>query len=161
MLAIRHAGPDDAELIHRFIVALAEYEREPAAVEVTPPVLRAQLAERPAPFECLIAELDGEPAGFALFFHNYSTWRGKRGIYLEDLFVDPARRGHGVGKALLAHIAAIARERDCTRLEWAVLGWNAPAIGFYERLGAKPLDEWTTFRLTGDALAALATVGRE
>ncbi len=160
MLAIRHAGPDDAELIHRLVVALADYEREPGAVEVTPAVLRAQLAERPAPFECLIAERDGAPAGFALFFHNYSTWRGKRGIYLEDLFVEPAQRGHGIGKALLARLAAIARERDCARLEWAVLGWNAPAIGFYERLGAHPLDEWTTFRLTGDALVALADAAR-
>ncbi len=156
MLTIRHATPADAELIHRFVVALAEYEREPAAVMVTPAMLAAQLGESPPPFECLIGELDGRPAGFALFFHNYSTWRGKRGIYLEDLFVEPALRGRGVGQALLARLAALARERDCARLEWAVLGWNAPAIGFYERLGAVALEEWTTYRLSGDALAALA-----
>ena len=102
------------------------------------------------------AEVDGEPAGFALFFHNYSTFLARRGLYLEDLFVVPAARGRGVGRALLAHLARLAVARGCGRLEWSVLDWNAPAIGFYRALGAAPMDEWTVFRLTGDALAALA-----
>lgn len=156
MLSIRRADVRDAEQIHAFVVALAEYEREPAAVELTPEVLRAQLAAEPPPFECLVAELDGAPAGFALYFHTYSTWRGKRGIWLEDLFVVPEHRGRGVGRALLARLGAIACERDCARLEWAVLDWNEPAIGFYEGLGARPLDEWTTYRITGRALESLA-----
>ncbi len=156
---IRPATPDDAELIHRFIHELAVYEREPDAVEATPESLRAQmLAERP-PFECLIGELDGAPSGFALFFHNYSTWTGKPGLYLEDLFVRPQARGRGLGKALLVHLARIACERGCARFEWAVLDWNRPAIEFYESLRAKPMTEWTTYRLTGEALQRLAEGG--
>ena len=104
----------------------------------------------------IIASIDGEPLGFALFFHNYSTFLAQRGIYLEDLFVIPAARGKGVGFALLSHLARIALERDCGRLEWAVLDWNQLAIDFYKRIGAKPLDDWTTFRMTGDALEQLA-----
>ena len=156
MLSMRAAGPDDAALIHGFVVALAEYEREPAAVEVTPDMLREQLASQAPPFECVIAEVDGSPAGFALFFHTYSTWRGKRGLWLEDLFVLPSRRRHGVGKALLAHLAAIACERGCARVEWSVLDWNRLAIEFYERLGAHPQDEWTTYRISDAALLRLA-----
>lgn len=154
-LSIRFAEPADAETIHRFICALAEYEKEPDAVEVDPPTLAAQLAEEPPPFECLIAEAAEGPVGFALFFHNYSTWRGRRGLYLEDLFVPPAHRGRGIGKALLVRLGRIAVERGCGRMEWAVLDWNTPAHGFYRTLGAQPLDEWTTWRLTGPALAAL------
>lgn len=159
-LHIRFAGPADAGQIHRFICELAAYEREPDAVEVDPPTLAAQLAEDPPPFECLIAEdraADGppRPLGFALFFHNYSTWRGRRGLYLEDLFVPPALRGRGVGKALLLRLGAIAVERGCGRMEWSVLDWNTPAHGFYRALGATPMDEWTTWRLTGPALDAL------
>ncbi len=153
---IRFARPADAALIHRFICELAAYEKERDAVEVDPPTLARQLAEPRPPFECLIAESAGEPLGFALFFHNYSTWRGRRGLYLEDLFVPPAHRGQGIGKALLVRLAAIAVERDCRRMEWSVLDWNTPAHGFYRALGAFPMDEWTTWRLTGPALHALA-----
>lgn len=155
-LSIRFAVQDDAATIHRLVVELAVYEREPDAVVATSDDFRRQLGESPPPFQCLIAEVDGEPVGFALFFHNFSTWRGKRGLYLEDLFVTPSMRGQGVGEALLARCARIAVERDCARFEWAVLDWNEPAIGFYRKLGARPQTEWTVYRLTGDALDALA-----
>ena len=150
------ARPEDAAIVHRFIRELAEYEREPDAVEATPESLAAQMAEPRPPFECLIARRGGEPAGFALFCHNYSTWKGRRGIWLEDLYVTPASRGRGVGRALLARVAGIAVERGCARLEWAVLDWNESAIGFYRELGARPLAEWTMMRVTGPALGALA-----
>lgn len=155
-VSLRQATSADAELIHRFILELARYEREPdSIVEATPGTLRAQLESERPPFECVLAHLDGAPAGFALFFHSYSTWKGKPGIYLEDLFVlEPARR-NGVGRALLAHLATLCVERDCARLEWAVLDWNQPAIDFYKSLGAQPLDEWSTFRLTGEPLRRL------
>jgi GNAT superfamily N-acetyltransferase len=110
--------------------------------------------------EVVIGELDGTPQGFALFFHNFSTFEGKPGIYLEDLFVRPAARGSGLGKALLAHLAALAIERDCARLEWWVLDWNEPAIGFYKRLGAKFMDEWTVMRVDGEDLAQLGALTR-
>ena len=154
-LRIRFAEPGDAGTIHRFICELATYEREPDAVEVTPARLRAQLASTRPPFECLVAESGGEPAGFALFFQTYSTWRGEAGIHLEDLFVPPANRGLGVGRALLRRLAAVTVERGFARLEWAVLDWNRPAIDFYEALGAEPLSEWTTYRLDNEALAGL------
>lgn len=154
---LRNAGPQDAADIFRLIVDLATYEREPDAVVVTVDELRAQLAAERPPFECLLAEDDdGAVVGFALYFHNYSTWRGRPGLYLEDLFVDPARRGRGVGKQLLVRLAQIAVERGCARMEWAVLDWNAPAIGFYESLGAQAVSEWTIFRLTGASLENLA-----
>lgn len=156
MVAIRRAEPDDAESIHAFVVALAEYEREPGAVEVTADVLRAQLASPRPPFECLLAEIDGTPVGFALYFHTYSTWRGREGLWLEDLFVLPESRGRGIGRALLTRIGSIARERNCARVEWSVLDWNESALGFYRHLGAVALDEWTTHRLTGAALDRLA-----
>ena len=158
-IQLRPAGPDDAGHIHRLIVALATYEREPDAVQVTPAELRAQLAAPRPPFECLLAELDGVVVGFALYFHNYSTWRGRPGLYLEDLFVEPAARGHGVGRRLLAALAGVAVARGCARMEWMVLDWNAPAIGFYEQLGARAVAGWLPFRLTGDALVALARAG--
>lgn len=161
MLALRFAGPDDAPTLLAFIRELAAYEREPDAVEVTEATLRAQLASSAPPFECLIAELEGEPAGFALFFHTYSTWRGRRGLWLEDLYVRPARRGEGIGRRLLAALARIARDRGCARFEWSVLDWNEPAIRFYRSLGAVPLDEWTRWRLDGDALEALGTRTQE
>ena len=155
-LVIRAATPDDAALIHRFICELAAYERAPAEmVEATPASLRAQLTEPRPPFECLIAESAGQPSGFALFFETYSTWRGRRGIWLEDLFVRESERGHGIGKALLAHVAAIAFERGSGRLEWAVLDWNTPAIDFYLGLGAEAMSAWTIMRLSGEPLAAL------
>jgi len=156
-MKLRFAEPDDAPTLLRFIGELAEYEREPDAVEVDAATLRVQMAEPTPPFECVIAEVDGSPVGFALFFHNYSTWRGKRGLYLEDLWVTPTARQQGVGRALLARLAAIAVERDCARFEWSVLDWNELAITFYRGLGARPNDGWTTWRMDGEALAALAT----
>ncbi len=161
MIQIRFATPDDAGTIHRFVCELAAYEREPDAVEVDPPTLAAQLAADPPPFECLLAEHGPErrPVGFALFFHSYSTWRGRRGLYLEDLYVPPALRGRGIGKALLARLAALAVERGCARMEWSVLDWNTPAHGFYRSIGAHPMDGWTVWRLTGAPLAALAGSG--
>jgi GNAT superfamily N-acetyltransferase len=156
LLAIRAAQAADAAVIHRFIVDLATYEREPDAVEVTVERLRAQMESTRPPFECLLAEDDGVPIGFALYFHNYSTWRGHAGIYLEDLFVTPSARGRGAGKLLLRKLTALAVERGCARVEWAVLDWNQPAIDFYRSLGAVPMNEWTVFRLTGEALAELA-----
>ncbi len=153
---IRIAGPQDAAVIHRLICMLAEYEREPDAVETTPARLHQQLGMERPPFECLLAEWEGEVVGFALFFHNYSTWRGRQGLYLEDLFVPPEHRRRGVGRALLRALAALAVQRDCARMEWSVLNWNELAHGFYRQLGAVPMEEWTVWRLTGDALHALA-----
>jgi GNAT superfamily N-acetyltransferase len=147
----------DIPLIWQFILELAEYERAlPGEAPVTEKDLAETLfGERPSA-EVIIANIDNQPVGFALFFHNYSTWLGKRGMYLEDLFVRPQARKHGVGFALLRELAKIAVERDCGRVEWAVLNWNELAINFYKQIGAKPQDEWTTFRLTGDALSRLA-----
>jgi len=155
-LSIRFATTADAATIHGFICALAEYEREPDAVEVTVDELAAQLRETQPPFECLIAEREQVAVGFALFFHSYSTWRGRRGLYLEDLFVPPARRGAGVGHALLRRLAQIALERGCARMEWSVLNWNELAISFYRRLGAELLDDWRNCRIADGALRALA-----
>src|SRR5262245_52710479 len=155
-LVLRSAVPDDAETVHRLIVALATYEHETAAVENTPDTLRAQLAAPHPPFECLLAETDGEALGFALFFQTYSTWVGRPGIWLEDLFVQEAHRGLGIGRALLTRVAQLAVERGFGRLEWSVLDWNAPALAFYERLGAANLDTWRLHRLAGDALGSLA-----
>lgn len=154
---ITPATPADVPLILGFIRELAEYEHLSDQVSATEAALQATLfGARPAA-EVLIARESGEPAGFALFFPNYSTFLAQPGIYLEDLYVKPALRGHGIGRALLARIAALAVERGCGRFEWSVLDWNAPSIGFYRSLGAVAMDEWTLFRLTGDALAALAS----
>lgn len=160
MFAIRAAAEDDVPLILQFIRDLAEYERLAHLVTATEPRLRQSLFGNPRFAEVIIGEEDGVPAGFALFFHNYSTFLAQPGIYLEDLFVTPEARGRGYGKALLARLAAIARERGCGRVEWAVLNWNEPSINFYKALGAKPMDEWTVFRLTGEALEALANAAR-
>jgi len=147
----------DVPLIHALVLELAEYERAlPGEAPVTEKDLEKTLFGKVPAAEVLIAYLGKEPAGFALFFHNYSTWLGKRGIYLEDLFVRPPARKHGVGFALLQAIARVALERDCGRLDWSVLTWNELAISFYKRTGAKHMDDWTTFRLTGDALAHVA-----
>jgi GNAT superfamily N-acetyltransferase len=156
MIAVRPAGPHDAEVIHALITALAVYEREPDAVVNTPDVLRAQLADPRPPFECLLAEEDGAGRGFALFFPTYSTWLGKPGIWIEDLFVLEAHRRRGIGRMLLGRVAQLAVERGCGRLEWSVLDWNAPALAFYRRLGAVAMDEWTIHRVTGDTLRGLA-----
>ncbi|UIJ46460.1 GNAT family N-acetyltransferase [Sphingomonas cannabina] len=153
---IRPAVPADVPTILRLVRELAEYEREPDAVVATEAMLaEALFGNRPAA-EAVIAEVDGAAAGFALFFHNFSTWTGRRGIYLEDLYVTPEARGLGIGKALLRHIAALAVERGCGRFEWAVLDWNEPAIRFYDACGAESMDEWTVRRVSGDALLALA-----
>lgn len=158
MIAIRPAAPDDVALILGLVRELALYEREPDAVVATEVMLEKALFETKVA-ESLIAELDGKPVGFALFFHNFSTWTGKPGIYLEDLYVTPEARGAGAGKALLRHIAGIALDRDCGRFEWAVLDWNTPAIDFYRAMGAQPMDEWTVQRVSGDALLKLAGRG--
>jgi GNAT superfamily N-acetyltransferase len=159
-MRIRFAGPGDLDVIIELIRALAEYEREPDAVRLERETLGRHLFG-PRPYaEVLLAEDAGGVQGFALFFHNFSTWEGRPGIYLEDLFVRPEARGRGYGRALLARLAALAMERGCARLEWAVLDWNEPAIGFYRALGAVAMDEWTTYRLTGEALARLADAGR-
>lgn len=153
---IRPAGEADVPLILRFIRELAEYERLLDEVVATEASLRATLfGPRPAA-EVVIAEEDGAPVGFALFFHNYSTFLARPGLYLEDLYVRPEARGRGTGRALLAHLARLARERGCGRLEWWVLDWNESAVRFYRSLGARPMDEWTVFRLTGPDLARLA-----
>ena len=160
-LSIAPATTDDVPLILALIRELADYEKLSDQVSATEAALRESLfgerpGERPAA-EVLVARAGGEPAGFALFFPNYSTFLAKPGIYLEDLFVRPAFRGLGIGKALLASVAARAVERGCGRFEWSVLDWNEPAIGFYRRLGARPLADWTMFRITGAELAALAS----
>lgn len=155
-LAIRPAVETDLDTVIGFIRALADYEKLADAVHLDPNLLRMHLFGGHPMAEVVLAERDGHPVGFALFFHNFSTFEGRPGIYLEDLFVVPEARGSGAGKALLAHLAHLAVERDCARLEWAVLDWNAPSIAFYESLGAQPMDEWTVYRLDGAALDALA-----
>lgn len=155
-LVIRAAAPADAPLIMGFIRELAEYERLSHAVEASEAdIARDLFGPTPRAF-CDIAEVDGAPIGFALWFYNYSTFRGRAGIYLEDLFVRPDARGHGAGKALLRRLARRCVDEGLGRLEWAVLDWNAPAIGFYDALGAEALDDWIVRRMTGEALTKLA-----
>jgi GNAT superfamily N-acetyltransferase len=151
-LRIAPANERDVAVILGFIRKLAEYEKLSHQVEATEELLRETLFGVRRVAEVLIAYLEDEPAGFALYFHNFSTFLGRPGIYLEDLFVEPGHRGKGIGKALLTEIAKIAKERNCGRLEWAVLDWNRPAIDFYRGLGAVPLDDWTLFRVTGEVL---------
>ncbi len=158
-LSIAPALPEDIPLILHFIQELAEYERLAHEVVATEARLHTALFGPVPAAEVLLARWDGEPAGMALFFHNFSTFHARQGIYLEDLFVTETHRGRGIGRSLLATLAGIAVERECARLEWAVLDWNDPAIGFYRRLGARPQDDWTVFRLSGDALARLAITG--
>jgi GNAT superfamily N-acetyltransferase len=155
-LAIRSATRADLPLIAQFIRDLAAYEKLAHEVRFDEAVLGERLFG-PRPYaEVVIGEIDGAPQGFALFFHNFSTFEGRPGIYLEDLFVRPEARGSGLGKALLAHLAKLAVTRDCARLEWSVLDWNEPSIGFYKVLGARMMDEWTIMRVDGDALSQLA-----
>ncbi|WP_030342013.1 GNAT family N-acetyltransferase [Streptomyces sp. NRRL S-1022] len=158
---IRSATPDDVPVIHTLIRELAEYEKAAEEARASEEQLREALfGERPAAFAHLaVDEESGEPVGFALWFLSFSTWRGVHGIYLEDLYVRPEARGGGHGRALLAELARICGERGYERLEWSVLNWNRPAIGFYEALGARPQDEWTVYRLTDDALKALGAAG--
>jgi GNAT superfamily N-acetyltransferase len=153
--AIRDAMEEDVDVILDFIRRLAEYERLADRVVATTDGLREVLFGSRRYAEVLIGEEDGVPVGFALYFHNFSTFAGRPGIYLEDLFVLDEHRGKGYGKALLTALARIAVERNCSRLEWSVLDWNEPAIGFYKSLGAVPMDEWTVFRVSGDALERL------
>ena len=155
-MKIRSATPEDIPTILQLIRDLATYERAPDEVTATEEQLNEVLfGERPTAEVALVFEGDA-PAGFAVFFHNFSTWLGRPGLYLEDLFVNPEMRGKGYGRALLTHLARIARDRGCGRMEWAVLDWNEPAIQFYRALGAKPMHEWTVFRLTGDEILKLA-----
>lgn len=158
-LHIREASPDDVPVILDFIRALAEYERLSHEVVATEDLLRETLFGERRTAEALLGYLDGEPVAFALFFHNFSTFLGRPGIYLEDLFVKPAARGCGVGRAMLTHLVRLAQQRKCGRVEWSVLDWNEPAINFYRSLGAVPKAEWTIFRLTGEALDRFPTEG--
>ncbi len=159
-ISIRAATEQDVPIILGFIRSLAEYERLEHEVVATEETLRQTLFGSRRYAEVVFACLNDQPVGFALFFHNYSTFLGKPGIYLEDLFVRPEARGRGIGKRLLTWLARTAVDRNCGRLEWAVLDWNEPSIGFYKSLGAILKDEWQIFRLTGDALTALASQGR-
>ena len=157
-ILIRQAAPADLDVIHGFILALADYEQLRHEVRLQRDVLERHLFGVRPTAEVLIAERDdaNEAVGFALFFHNFSTFEGRPGIYLEDLYVTPEARGLGAGQTLLRRLAQIALERDCARLEWAVLDWNEPALAFYRSLGARPMDEWTIQRVEGDALTTLA-----
>ena len=163
-LTIRAATPADLPLIAQLIRDLADYEKLADEVRFDEAVLGAKLFGQNGghgPYaEVVIGELDGAAQGFALFFHNFSTFEGRPGIYLEDLFVREPARGSGLGQALLAHLAALAVKRGCARLEWSVLDWNAPAIGFYEKLGARAMDGWTIMRLDGAALTGLGASAR-
>ena len=155
-ITLRAASQSDVPVILRFIQALAEYEKlSHLCVATEAELIETLFGARPYA-EVILASWNGTPAGFALFFHNYSTFLAKPGIYLEDLFVDPEFRGKGLGKALLKELARIALERNCGRVEWSVLDWNEPSINFYKSLGAVSMDEWTSYRLTGDALHRLA-----
>ncbi|WP_075182516.1 GNAT family N-acetyltransferase [Pantoea sp. 1.19] len=155
-ITIRSATAADAPAIYQMIVELAMYEKAPEAVETSAEEIAATLFAPGSQTEALIAEVDGQTAGYAVFFTSYSTWLGRHGIYLEDVYVSPDYRGAGAGKALLRHIAALAVARRCGRLEWSVLDWNQPAIDFYLSLGAQPQDEWVRYRLDGEALQAFA-----
>lgn len=155
-VTIRAATPADLPLIAQFIRDLADYEKLAHEVRFDEATLGEKLFGARPYAEVVIGEIDGAAQGFALFFHNFSTFEGRPGLYLEDLFVRPAARGSGLGKALLAHLATLCVERDCARLEWSVLDWNTPAIGFYQGLGARMMDEWTVMRVDGAALVGLA-----
>ena len=155
-VVIRAAKPEDVGTILRFIRELALYEREPDAVQATEADLLRDGFGAERKFRCVIAEWEGVAAGFALFFESYSTWRGRHGIRLEDLYVTEAMRGKGIGKGLLAHVAGVALSEGCVRLEWDVLEWNTPAIGFYEGIGARMMTEWRIMRVADEVLFALA-----
>ena len=156
MISIRVATAADARLILDFIIELAIYEKAADQVVATEEQIRASLFGADATARALVCLVDGQPAGFAVYFISYSTWLGRNGINMEDLYVSPQFRGQGAGKALLQHLAAVAVEQGCGRLEWNVLDWNTPAIEFYQALGAEPLSEWTRYRLSGAALAGVA-----
>lgn len=155
---IRQAQESDSALILDFIYKIAEYEKLRHEVIATEDLIRENIFGEHSNTECVLAYEGDEPVGFAVYFHNFSTFKGKKGLYLEDLFVLPEKRGKGYGKALLLFLARLAKERDCGRFEWSVLDWNEPAITFYKSLGAKPMDEWTVFRVAEDALDNLANM---
>jgi len=155
-LSLRFADETDVEIILGLIRGLADYERLSHEVTADAETLRRSLFGAHPVAEVVIAEVDGTPVGFALFFHNFSTFLGLPGIYIEDLYIEPAWRGKGIGRALLSYVGGLAKERGCGRLEWAVLDWNEPAISFYKNLGARPLNDWTIFRVTGNALNELS-----
>lgn len=158
---IKPAIIDDVPLILSFIKQLAEYEKLLHEVIATETLLKETLFGNKTHAEVIIGYLNSEPVSFALFFHNFSTFLGRPGIYLEDLFVTPNARKKGIGQKMLSYIAHLAKQRNCGRFEWSVLDWNEPAIGFYKRLGAKPMDEWTVFRVTGQELENLAASWKE
>lgn len=157
---LRSAAPSDVPTILRFVRELAEYEREPQAVVANEAMLHESLFGRGfgrgPTCEAILGDIEGTPQGFALYFMNYSTWKGRAGLYLEDLYVTPAARGRGLGKALLTALARIALGRGCVRMEWSVLDWNTPAIDFYRSIGAEPMSEWTVYRMREEAIARLA-----
>ena len=155
-ITIRQARPTDANAIYDMIYELAVYEKAPEEVVTTPDEIKATLFGADSKTEALICEIDGNVAGYAVFFTSYSTWLGRNGIYMEDLYVSPEYRGKGAGRALLKHIAQLAVKRQCGRLEWSVLDWNQPAIDFYLSIGALPQSEWVRYRLDGDALLSFA-----
>jgi GNAT superfamily N-acetyltransferase len=157
MIDIRAAVAADAQLIFDFIVELAVYEKAKHEVVTSVAEIAVTLFGVDAKARALVCSVDGKPAGYAVYFYNYSTWLGRNGIWLEDVYVTPTCRGRGAGKALLKHIAGIAVKENCGRFEWSVLDWNKPSIDFYEALGARPLDEWTIYRVTGNALKKLAS----
>jgi len=150
--SIRQAKIEDAALILKFVVDLAVYEKAEDEVVATVADIESSIFSDKFNTNAVICELDGNPIGFAVYFFNYSTWQGKHGLYLEDLYVSPEHRGTGAGKALLKHLAKVAVDNDCGRFEWSVLDWNEPAIQFYKSIGAKPKDGWTGYRMSGDAL---------
>jgi GNAT superfamily N-acetyltransferase len=161
MLSLRPAQAEDVPTILTLIRGLAEYEHEPHAAQATEQdLLRDGFGPHPR-FHCVLAEWDGATAGFALYFYNYSTWKGRAGIFLDDLFVCPEFRGKGIGKALLLHVGAIAASENCGRYEWLVLDWNTPSIQFYESLGARLMKQWLPMRVEGEALQELARMSRE
>lgn len=153
---IKKATIEDCEIIYNFIYQLAEYEKLTDDIVTTPDSLREALFGSNSNVETIIGYVDEKPVAFALYFYNFSTFKGKRGLYLEDIFVIPEMRGNGVGKKLLKRLAQIAKENDCARFEWSVLDWNEPAINFYKSIGAKPMDEWTVYRLTEKEIKNLA-----
>jgi len=157
ILAIRQATVADVQLVHEFVAELAEYERLSHMVVSSPESLAEALFGEHPGAEVLLAFLDAEPVGFAVYFHNFSTFLGVKGLWLEDIYVKPAQRRNGYGEKILRHVARIACERGCGRFEWAALDWNTPAWDFYRSLGAVPMDDWTTFRVTGESLSRLAS----
>ena len=155
-IIIREARPEDTGLILRFITELAIYEKEPDAVKATEESIRESIFGEKATAHAIICLIDDKPIGFAVYFYNYSTWLGRKGLYLEDLYIMPEHRNCGAGKEILKFLAKHAMENDCGRFEWSVLDWNEPAIKFYESIGARPQSEWIIYRLTGDKLSEFA-----